>query len=235
MVADYTTPNHRKWTGATIIKKLGNNTYLCRLRDERIWKRHTNQIIRVGTSVASGDGRGERDNMAKLTKTFYPASSQGQPRTASADQTIINFQVPPETTAPMSSSALAIDNNLTSNNIANSTSNTLLQHTNEGCLQPSNDHCSTHSRVLVKGNICNEGAVSAQGKTHIDSVVDGETSRFRGEYDDADRVERGNDKSLGNDAGDDREQSQKKVTGTKTRSRSVKLPIRFKDYVTEIE
>lgn len=44
LVMDYRTVNKRVWTRATIEKKVGKTTYLCRLEQGHLWKRHINQI-----------------------------------------------------------------------------------------------------------------------------------------------------------------------------------------------
>lgn len=43
-VYDYSTPNKRLWIEATIVKSLGAVTYNVRTKDNKIWKRHNNQI-----------------------------------------------------------------------------------------------------------------------------------------------------------------------------------------------
>lgn len=49
MIRDYSNPNKKQWKPAEIIKRMGTKTYLCKLEDERVWKRHVNQIMAVET------------------------------------------------------------------------------------------------------------------------------------------------------------------------------------------
>lgn len=65
MVADYRKPNDRRWTEAVVIKKIGKTTFLCRLQQGNVWKRHLNQIKALGASMprfAEGGGRMSDEN-----------------------------------------------------------------------------------------------------------------------------------------------------------------------------
>lgn len=43
-VRSYKEQNYMDWVESEIVKKIGNNTYLCKTRDGKIWKRPKNQI-----------------------------------------------------------------------------------------------------------------------------------------------------------------------------------------------
>lgn len=56
---DYRNPNKKQWKECTIEEVLGEQTYLCKVRDEElVWKRHTNQIHKgaVGGTRETGGG-----------------------------------------------------------------------------------------------------------------------------------------------------------------------------------
>lgn len=46
MIREYSNPNHKQWTKAIIHNVLGPRNYLCKLPDNKIVKRHLNQIIK---------------------------------------------------------------------------------------------------------------------------------------------------------------------------------------------
>lgn len=54
-VYDYTTPNKRHWVPATVIEKCGSVLYIVRTDDNKVWKRHTNQMRRYDGSSTSLD------------------------------------------------------------------------------------------------------------------------------------------------------------------------------------
>lgn len=63
-VRDYVTKY--KWMYGKIIEKLGTMHYLIRLDDNRVWKRHVNQIRKIGQNVCT-------DNI--VTNTYYPVEN----------------------------------------------------------------------------------------------------------------------------------------------------------------
>ncbi|KAJ8912473.1 hypothetical protein NQ315_014573 [Exocentrus adspersus] len=77
MVTDYRTVNQRKWTPAEVIMKKGRNTYLCRIEEGKIWKRHTNQIIRRGT-VEKGDTEIRITNRKTGVRSYATGAKQAR-------------------------------------------------------------------------------------------------------------------------------------------------------------
>ncbi|KAJ8914392.1 hypothetical protein NQ315_017482, partial [Exocentrus adspersus] len=77
MVTDYRTVNQRKWTPAEVIRKKGRNTYLCRIEEGKIWKRHTNQIIRRGT-VEKGDTEIRITNRKTGVRSYATGAKQAR-------------------------------------------------------------------------------------------------------------------------------------------------------------
>ncbi|KAK4876479.1 hypothetical protein RN001_012901 [Aquatica leii] len=54
-VRDYRLPNKKSWIKATIDEVLGARTYWVKLENGTIWKRHTDQIIKIGDYCKNND------------------------------------------------------------------------------------------------------------------------------------------------------------------------------------
>ncbi|KAJ8913007.1 hypothetical protein NQ315_002885 [Exocentrus adspersus] len=64
MVRDYRSVNKKSWIDARVIKRIGKNTYLCKITEGEIWKRHANQMQSSGNGgvfLGGTDAESERD------------------------------------------------------------------------------------------------------------------------------------------------------------------------------
>lgn len=105
MVRDYRERNSVKWTAAVVKKKIGNVTYLCEVLDnQRIWKRHTNQIIRRLREVRVEEAMPKpSDSMIKKIGNFAESADPevGTSNSAGTSENASASDPPSERSAPV--------------------------------------------------------------------------------------------------------------------------------------
>lgn len=102
-VYDYTVPNKRSWVLATILEKVGSMIYIVRTDNNKVWKRHTNQMKRchsdeLKSTSAPDDSLPTPKLQSSSSFSTFTQSPARSPTTSSELETAL--VVPPGSSEP---------------------------------------------------------------------------------------------------------------------------------------
>lgn len=77
LARDYRNVNKATWTPATVIRKIGRQTYIVKNKDNKQWKRHLNQLLKFNSKSQPSEEESTSSNILDKNK-YYKTISNSQ-------------------------------------------------------------------------------------------------------------------------------------------------------------